>query len=712
MMRVLLLLAFSCLCPFLAWAVTPVEKVITLLEDLKAEIVGNGQSEATTYDAFACFCKDTTGTKATAIKTLNTDIDAKAASLESDVASKGVKESELLERKKKQGELGNELADVTARCLKEAMEFEATLADLTKALSSLEKAITSLKNAKPSFLQHDLAKQVSDCLRFAETMGFVKNQKEVAAVHAFLQVDPKDPAYKFHSDGVIDTLESMKVEFTTKKTDTEGERDRAKIACDELKSSLTGEMGTNKNAMDQLNIDIGSLETSIADARQFLIEKSEEMTDEQTYMKDLTERCELRARDWDQRSSGRADEITALTEALAILKTGSGDRKSIQELDAVNNRSLFLLDTRRLANASSAASSNASVAHKPASASKRVPSFLQARSVARRALRGGAAEVQRERVVELLQQEGIRLHSQMLASLSSQIGSNPFGRVKQLIQDLIERLLSESAQEATKKGFCDTEIGKAETEREYRFTEITTYSAEIYVLDTKRKELELAIENLNVTIPKLYETLNETTVQRGKEKDQNLQDIKTAQEGVDAVKEAITILKVYYKSAAKAEVSLLASPVDEDTQGAGFSGAYRGKQESAHNIIGILEVIQSDFDRTARQTAQAEKEAQAAFVELERSMKVDIAEKEKTVELNAMELDSVKNKMQKKMDDLITSQKLLDSALKAMEDLKPMCIDTGMTFAERKTKREEEIAALKKAICFIDPEGVEAECAR
>jgi len=313
-------------------------------------------------------------------------------------------------------------------------------------------------------------------------------------------------------------------------------------------------------------------------------------------------------------------------------------------------------------------------------------------------------------VVDMLQQEGVRLHSQMLASVSSQIASNPFGKVKQLIQELIQRLLDEAAQEATKKGFCDTEIGKAETERDFRFAEIKAVTAEVNELEARRKELDEEITTLNATIPALHEALENATTLRCEEREQNLADIKTAKEGVTAVAEAITILKVYYKSAGKA--SFLQSPVDEDTQGAGFSGAYKGKQDAGSNIIGILEVIHSDFDRTARHTEQAEKEAQAAFVKLERASKVDISEKERTVELDVMELERVNNKMQQKMGDLTTAQKMLDDTLKAMEDLKPMCVDTGMTYAERKQKREDEIAALKKAICFIDPEGVEPSCGR
>lgn len=718
MTRVLLLI--SCFICVVCLEVTPVEKVITLLTDLKTEVETAGSTEAGTYDTFACWCKTTTDTKSTAITTLNTDIDQKASDLELDVTTKGDKETEKKDRQAKQEELSKELDAETARCLKEDLEFEAEIADLSKALNSLDKAITSLESAKfvqvagkavkPSLLQTDLVQQVTACLQLAEALGL----KDFSAVHAFLQVDPSDPTYKFRSDGIVTELKTMQTTFTGQKSTTEGERTTADTACTGVKGGITTEMGTNSGAIDQLKIDIGTLETDIADAREFLVNKQDELTDESRYIKDLTERCELSARDYDQRSSARRDEITALTEALDILENGKNGGKSIKDLDAVNNRSFAQVrQIARLPVASIRKAVQMSIVHQKAAVSAGAPSFLQTHGLARRGLRGvSSAEVQRDHLVNMLQGEGIRLHSQMLASLSAEVVSNPFGKVKQLIQQLIQRLLDEATQEATKKGFCDTEIGKAEKDREHRFEEITSLSAQINELEARRKELDEDITELNATIPGLYTTLQTATDLRGNESEQNFEDIKTSKEGVEAVREAITILQVYYKQVGKQKVSLLQSPVDEDTQGAGFSGAYKGKQDQAHNIIGILEVIESDFDRTGRHTERDEKEAEAAFVKLERASKVDIAEKEKTLELDGLELESVKTKMTRKIGDLSAAQSLLDDALKAMEDLKPMCIDTGMTFAERKQKREDEIAALKKAMCFIDPDGVEPDCGR
>jgi len=65
-----------------------------------------------------------------------------------------------------------------------------------------------------------------------------------------------------------------------------------------------------------------------------------------------------------------------------------------------------------------------------------------------------------------------------------------------------------------------------------------------------------------------------------------------------------------------------------------------------------------------------------------------------------------------KTDDLRTAMDLLDSALRTLEDLKPTCIDTGMSYSERVAKREEEMKALTKALCILDTDSVETECSK
>jgi len=344
-------------------------------------------------------------------------------------------------------------------------------------------------------------------------------------------------------------------------------------------------------------------------------------------------------------------------------------------------------------------------------------SFLQSassRALAQNLLekaRGGAStQVQKDQVLALLSTEGRRLGSAVLASLAMKVASDPFVKVKELIQKLIERLVKESTEEATKKGFCDTELGKARQDRDFRFADVKKLNAELAGLEAKRDELEEELEALASALKLLNEQLAEAEKLRADEKAENIKTLKEAKEGLDALKEAITILKVFYKQSAKAKVLLQASPVDEDTSGPGFEGAYKGKQAASKGIIGLLEVIKSDFERTLKTTAAAEKKAAADFVEFDRTSRADIGGKETKTTLNEQDLETTKTTIEKKMKDLQTNMDLLDDALKEIEVLKPTCIDTGMSYADRVAKREEEIAALKKALCMLDADKVEPEC--
>merc|ERR1719487_1698776 len=133
--------------------VSPVEKVITLLEDLKTETEEAGKKEASTYDTFACFCKDTTIEKSDAIKEEQDNIDEFAATLEEQTGISNAKQAETEELAAMIKTLNQEMTEITARREKKKAKYEATAADLSKAVSSLEGAIADMQAGKgASFL--------------------------------------------------------------------------------------------------------------------------------------------------------------------------------------------------------------------------------------------------------------------------------------------------------------------------------------------------------------------------------------------------------------------------------------------------------------------------------------------------------------------------------------------------------------------------------
>merc|ERR1712072_1307974 len=98
-----------------------------------------------------------------------------------------------------------------------------------------------------------------------------------------------------------------------------------------------------------------------------------------------------------------------------------------------------------------------------------------------------------------------------LFSLVERAAADPFKKGKGLIQKLIERLITEAKNEATKKGFCDTELGKARKDRDFRFQEAKDLSADLAGLEAKRDELKAEIKQLTSDIKDETQALKETT---------------------------------------------------------------------------------------------------------------------------------------------------------------------------------------------------------
>lgn len=674
-----------------AGSVTPVAKVIQLLDDLKARVVFEGQTEATTYDKFACYCRSTTKSKSEAIISGRDTIQTLSAEIEDKTATKADKSAEVKSRQADHESLSKDLDQSLAECAKAKSEYDAKSADLNKAISSLNSAIQSLQSSKPaSFLA---VKQNLDLASIMNLVAESRQQEVSALLQMHTSVDPSDPVFKYHSQGIIDLLTKLLKEFRDEKTDVDEEWGKTDKSCTDTQGSLNFKITQNKEAMLALQRGVVRLAGEIAVARENLVNSEATLKDDQLYMKDLTSLCETRAQDWDQRSQMRADEIAALSGALEVLSA------DVEGRDTEVNKRAFIESSQHPVIGASIERNVAPHTHTIN------PSFLQ---------EGVATTTSQAKVAKafaLLHSESERLHSSVLSSVAVHVESDPFGKVKNLIQKLIERLLSESTNEATKKGFCDKQLAKAKTDRDYRLADTKSLNKDIKSLELKQDELEAEIEMLTGDLKKLRGNLKEATETRDEERTENLKTIKTAKEGLTSVKQAITILKVFYNRAGKAAVLLQASPVDEDTSGAGFAGAYSGSQPASKNIIGLLEVIESDFDRTARFTEASEKKAEEEFVEFDRVSRADISAKDTKKTLDEEDLTTTKDTKKQTMEDLQKAQDLLDSALKTYEDLKPTCIDTGMSYEDRVAKREEEIGALKNALCILLPEDAEDKSA-
>lgn len=207
---------------------------------------------------------------------------------------------------------------------------------------------------------------------------------------------------------------------------------------------------------------------------------------------------------------------------------------------------------------------------------------------------------------------------------------------------------------------------------------------------------------------------------RAEEKAENELTVSEATEGLGAVNQAIDILDKFYKTNAKNKVDLSLAqrgPLD-DAPGAGFDNgeAYAGAGAESGGIVGMLDVIKSDFERTIAETEKSEAQAEADFLEFTTDTGKSLAEKTMAHKQKTTQNDDAKEKLSTATDSLGSQMATLEESIKELLELKPVCVDTGMSYEERVARREDEIESLKKALCILTayaeygPDGLADAC--
>merc|ERR1719163_342400 len=138
-----------------------------------------------------------------------------------------------------------------------------------------------------------------------------------------------------------------------------------------------------------------------------------------------------------------------------------------------------------------------------------------------------------------------------------------------------------------------------------------------------------------------------------------------------------------------------------------FDKPYKGMGGESGGVIGMLEVIESDFARLEAETKAAEETAQKEYDQFISDSQVDKASKEKDIEHKTMKKQDEEQELTSKKEDLAGTQKELDAALAYFDKLKPSCVDSHVSYEDRVAQRKEEIESLKEALKILT--GEEAE---
>lgn len=642
---------------------TPVSKVIELLQNLQQDTKEQGAKEAAQWKEYADFCHKQKSEK-------NYLINKSAKKIEKLTSKFELLAAEIAELSTSIAELNDSAdsldADMKAGAAQRAEEhnmYKEVDNDLSTAIDSVIKAIAAMKESKSSMkgAKLNLAKIKDVLSSTAEAMMMMK-------------LGQKPAGYEFQSNDILATLDSLKDMLLNKKKAADEAEFGMKEMHDkkELNQRNQRKFKLKERDEKQMTMDKKLKEKGITEVNR--AEEDEDKTMDEQYLAELTKTCAVKKSLWEQRSSTRADELVAIADALKVLK------EEVKPSYKAN---------KELAQVQEAA---------------RPSSFLQVRK--------NGDNVGIQKALQMLSSAARHMDSSPLSLLVVQAAQakDHFVKVRGLISDLIDRLEADAQGEADQKSFCDKAMSANIDERDNARTNVEKTAAEKTRNEAEKKRLAKDIAELSASIASLTKSLAEQAQLRNEEKEENLQTVALAKKGQSGVEFAIQVLSEFYGSAAASYVQTGWVPpnagrdnktvADKDPDI--FSTEYHGQQKKSEGILGILEVIQTDFTRTIEETESQEADAESEFQMIEEDMKSEIAQKEK--------LKGKKSDRSIKVTDDITSNENslaeLGGILKATEEefasLKPLCVEGEETYAERVAKREKEIEALKQALTVLE----------
>merc|ERR1719469_176478 len=271
---------------------------------------------------------------------------------------------------------------------------------------------------------------------------------------------------------------------------------------------------------------------------------------------------------------------------------------------------------------------------------------------------------------------------------------------------MIAKLEREAGSEATEKAYCDEQIAKTEAKKgdlEYDIEKMTSKidqaAAKSAQLKDQVKELEAQLAALAKAQAVMVKMRSETHAEYGSAK----ADLEL---GLSGVRKALGVLRDYYGGAA-------ASMMQDDVRPGGFmqrmeqpvSPVQHSKSAGAGgSIIGILEVVESDFAKNLAKEETEEADAQSEYEKVSQENAVTKTLKDQDVKYKTAEAKSSDSTVAEYSSDRENANTELSAVLEFYGKLKERCIAKPETYAERSRRRQAEIAGLKEALALLEDE--------
>jgi hypothetical protein len=693
-MKVSILCFIECLFLVSATTLSPITRVVELLNGLSKSAEEEGKKEEDLYESYVCWGKSVVEQKTAS----NSAAEARIADLEQYISDLEAGRIELTdERAELEKDISTLLADLEeAKSLrtKEKADFEDASAEMHDAIDALHEALDVLGKATADHKEgvflavrsrmkqgaEEVARQRQN-LQHAATLGerFL-SKSDAMFLRRLLTGDvPKvdwkklnrkatfKMSYKARSFKIQDVLKKMAETFTSNLADAKAKEMEAADQYQHLSQAKAEQLEAAREALTKSAVENGARGQTKDEATEELDALKSQVEADTEFIEETEESLKKKKEEWKVRSDLRAGELEAISKAIAILH--SDDARDLFKRSFESQEKLFFLQEGRTSSKASSAAATIREVARTSGDNRLLP------------------------LVSLIEAD-------------PKVAKVAFSPILKMIEKLILTLNAEEADDLKIKEEC--EQGRMEDTRgaAVHSRTIDDMTEAVNKLEEEIKGLEKKIVEAEKKKAETAEELKKATELREEEKAEFLKSMKDDMAAAELVEMAKGVLEDFYKSnglvfaqksSAPEVVAGEAPPPPPPT----WEGGYGGKTEETQGIVTMMEIIHEDIMKDLMKTKADENEAVVKYNEFKSQSLSEMKALTGEVEKMKGAIGAAEQTIEETKELRITQKGELDAVLTKIKDVAPNCEYFTVNYALRVSNRHIELDGLQKAKALL-----------
>merc|ERR1719359_1451410 len=530
-------------------------------------------------------------------------------------------------------------------------EFNAEEKDMMQSIQALKNAVLVLSkhHEMPAESLVSVASIIKHHMGSKAVQGTISpTQKQ--SITAFLQQPAGFSSYAPASGQIFGILKQMKETFESNLSQSQKDELAAQDTFASLKSSKEAEIAAASQSKDNKTVELADTDEANAQAKVDLKDTKDALSADQAFLVDLKQKCAQTDEEFAARTKARGEEISAVSEAIAILNDDDA-------------HDLF---------------------------GKTVNSFVQKRAVLT------VEKKARRDAIKLLKDEAMKTGNTQLAAIATMAQLDAFTKVKAAIDEMVTALTKEKADEIKHRDFCIEELAQNDKQTAVSTDEKNDLEASIANLEANIDTLSKDIDQLDAGIKEAQVQVKRASEDRELENQEFQQTVADQRAAQVILTKALDRLKVVYGFVqTKVQIKQPEPGAAAPPPPPGFSDY---KQSSgAGGVLTMIQSVINDAKMMEKEAIMAENDSQSAYESFVKNTNDEIAA--------AMKSTTAKTESKAKAEEANTQAKAdLKATMSALEQLASYAADVHQScdfvlknFEVRQEARDQEVEALRQA---------------